>query len=69
MCMLTGNYFGLEVIEDHILKSGTEYLNAFLNSSDCCTLYIKNTNSNTLEANDKIVSNFGILFKFSTVLV
>lgn len=69
MGIVTGNYFGLEVIDGHILKSGTEYLNAFLNSSDCCTLYIKNTDSNTLEANEKIVSNFGIQLIFRTVLV
>lgn len=37
-------------------ESGTEHLNAFLNTSSCCTLCIKNTDNNTLEANDKIVS-------------
>jgi len=37
--------------------AGTKYLDAFLNSSDCCTLYIKHVDSNKLEANDKIVSD------------
>lgn len=39
-----------------ILKSGIEHLNSFLNSPSCCTLYIKNTDTETLEANEKIVS-------------
>lgn len=56
------NYFGLNAIDySNIFKSGTEYLNAFLNTSECCTLYVKNTDTNTLEANDKIVSKSKIL--------
>lgn len=52
------NYFGLDAVDENtILKSGTEYLNAFLNMSNCCTLCIKNNGDNTqLEANDTIVS-------------
>ncbi|XP_060838419.1 cytoplasmic dynein 2 heavy chain 1 [Rhopalosiphum padi] len=51
-----GNYFGFDVFDKNtILKSGTEHLNAFLNSSNCSTIYIKNTDPGTLEANDKIV--------------
>lgn len=56
-CLIVGNYFGLEPIDENIvLKSGTEFINSFLNSSSCCTLFIKNTDSNTLEANDRNVS-------------
>lgn len=53
----SGNYFGLDTIDDkNILKSGIEYLKTFLNSSNCCTLYIQVTDTNTLEAIEKIVS-------------
>lgn len=54
---ITENYFGLESVDfDNVFRSGTECLDGFLNTSDCCTLYVKNTDTNTLEAIDKIVS-------------
>lgn len=53
-----GNYFGIDTInENSVLKSGTEYLNAFLNTSNCCTLYLRSIDLNALEANDSIVSS------------
>lgn len=50
---------------NNTLKSGTEHLNAFLNTSNCCTLCIKITDHNTLEANDKMVSEIKIIKQHS----
>ncbi|XP_050526495.1 cytoplasmic dynein 2 heavy chain 1 isoform X2 [Daktulosphaira vitifoliae] len=52
-------YFGSQTQFDETqinLKSGDEYLNAFLNSPSCCVLFIKNSESNVLEAYDQIIS-------------